>query len=66
MPSTINVKVPNSTIAEDAAILTAFNTFMTSVRGATTRKVDAGGTLIAGKKQVGDEANPYLRQGDPF
>jgi hypothetical protein len=65
MPSEIHMRT-KSTIGEDAAILTAFNTFLAAVKAATTHKVDAGGTVIGNAKQSGDEANPYLRQGDPF
>ena len=65
MPYDIHVKCVNSTIAEDAAALTAFNTFMASLKAATTRHVDAGGTIIAGKIQQGDEATGnHQRQGD--
>lgn len=61
----IHVKCPYSTPAEDVNVLTAFNTLMTSLRSATTHKIDAGGTLITNKPQSGDEASgSHLRQGD--
>lgn len=64
MPYIIKVECAHSTIAEDAAALTAFNTLMTSLRAATTKKIDAGGTIIAGKLQTGDEASgSHLQQG---
>jgi hypothetical protein len=65
MPSQIHVRTA-STIGEDAAILTAFTTFLAAVKAATTHKVDAGGTMIAGIPRTGDEVGLYLRQGDPY
>jgi hypothetical protein len=60
MPSSIRVSVPHSTVAEDAAILTAYNTFVAAVKSATTMHVDCGGSVIGGKPApAGDEANPH-------
>ncbi len=56
MPSFIHVKIPDSTVAEDAAVQTAFNTFITACRAATTHHVDCGGTTIGGANQSCDEA----------
>jgi hypothetical protein len=65
MPYDIRVRSPYSTIAEDAAVLTAFNTFITALQSASTHKVDAGGSVIGGKKVTADEAaGTHLRQGD--
>ena len=65
MPFVISVRCPYSTVAEDAAVQTAWNTFLTAIRAATAHKIDAGGTIIAGKIQQGDEASgSHQRQGD--
>jgi hypothetical protein len=58
MTSHINVEIPNSTAAEDVAIQTAFNNFITACRAATTHHVDCGGTFINGVQQNCDEAIP--------
>jgi hypothetical protein len=64
MPSEIHVRTLHSTVAEDAAILTAYNTFLAAVKSATTKHVDAGGSIIAGKPApAGDEATPHGLQG---
>ena len=64
MPFVINVKCPYSTVAEDVAVKTAWDTFLASLKSATTHKIDAGGTIIAGKVQQGDEASgSHLQQG---
>ena len=55
MPSELHIRTPHSSTAEDAAILTAFNTFLTAVRAATTHHVDCGGSMIAGSPVTGDE-----------
>jgi hypothetical protein len=60
MPSEIHVRVAHSTVAEDAAILTAYNTFIAACKAATTKHVDAGGSMIAGKPApAADEATPH-------
>jgi hypothetical protein len=65
MPYDIHVKSPYSTVAEDAAVLTAFNTFVAALQAASVHKVDAGGSFIAGKKVTADETNAGTRrQGD--
>ena len=67
MPYDIRVKSPYSTLAEDAAVLTAFNTFVAALQAASTHKVDAGGSMIGGKKVTADEASgSHLRQGDTW
>jgi len=64
MPYDIRVRSPYTTVAEDAAVLTAFNTLITALRAASTHKVDAGGTVIGLVKQSADEAtNPHLPHG---
>jgi hypothetical protein len=60
MTSEIHVRTPHSTVAEDAAILTAYNTFIAAVKSATTKHVDAGGSVIGGKPApAADEATPH-------
>jgi hypothetical protein len=59
LPSQIHVVVAHSTLAEDAAILTAFNTFVAACKSATGKHVDAGGTIIGLKTYQSDEANPH-------
>lgn len=60
MPSEIHVRTPHSSLAEDAAILTAYNTFIAAVKAATSKHVDAGGSVIGGKPAPSsDEANPH-------
>ncbi len=56
MPYVIDIKCPYSTIAEDVAVKSAYDTFVTALRSASTHKVDAAGTVIGGKKQSADEA----------
>lgn len=66
MPYIIIVR-GNTSISEDAAVLTAFNNLMTALRAASSKHVDAGGTVIAGKRQAGDEETfSHLRHGDQF
>jgi hypothetical protein len=67
MPFEIHVKCPNSTTAMDAGVLTAFNTFLTAAQSAVSpRKVDAGGSVIAGKPVAGDETNNKREFGTPW
>lgn len=57
MASIIHVSVHNPT-SDDAAVVTAFNTLMTTLRGLPGAKpVDAGGTIIGGIKRDGDETD---------
>lgn len=66
MPYVITVR-GNTSISEDAAVLTAFNNLITALHAASTKHVDAGGTVIAGKRQTADEETAsHLRQGDQF
>lgn len=55
MPNEIHVKL-NNPVTDDAAVVTAFNTLMTTLRALPGAKaVDAGGTKIGGIKRAGDE-----------
>ena len=64
MPYDIRVRSPYTSVAEDAAVLTAFNTLITALRAASAHKVDAGGTVIGLVKQTADDAtNPHLPHG---
>jgi hypothetical protein len=64
VPSSIRISVPHSTIAEDAAILSAYNTFIAAVKSATGKHVDAGGSMIADKPApAADEGNPHGHAG---
>ena len=58
MPYEIHVKGASSP-AENAAIVTAFNNFITALRAAVSHKIDSGGTVIDGKKYSTDEAAPH-------
>jgi hypothetical protein len=66
VPSSIHVVVTHSSLAEDAAILTAYNAFLAAVKSATGKHVDAGGSVIGLKPApASDEANPHTgRPGD--
>jgi hypothetical protein len=65
MPSECHIRVPHSTLAEDAAIKTAFDTFVASCKSATGKHVDAGGTQIGLKTYTSDDATPHTgRPGD--
>jgi hypothetical protein len=65
VPYVISVRSPYSTVAEDVAAKSAWDTFLAALKAATTHKIDAGGTTIAGKVQTGDEAaGSHQRQGD--
>jgi hypothetical protein len=44
MPSEIHIRTPHSSIVEDAAIKTAFDTFVAACKSATAKHVDTGGT----------------------
>lgn len=69
MASVIHVSVRNPT-SDDAAVLSAFNTLMTTLRALPGGKpVDAGGTVIGGIKRDGDEVDSTKNRrafGDPF
>jgi hypothetical protein len=59
VPSSIRISVPHSTLAEDAAIKTAFDTFVASCKSATGKHVDTGGTQIGLKTYTADDATPH-------
>ena len=64
MPYFIQVRSPYTSVAEDAAVKTAFDTLITALKAASTHKVDAGGTVIGLKVPSADEAtNPHLPHG---
>jgi hypothetical protein len=65
MPYDIHARCPYSTIAEDVAAKSAWDTFLAALKSATAHKIDAGGTIIGGKIQTGDEVTgSHQRQGD--
>ena len=62
MPFDIHVRSAVSTVAEDAAVKTAFDTFIAAVKAATAHHVDAGGSVINGKPVSADElSSPHGR-----
>jgi hypothetical protein len=64
MPYYIQVRSPYTSVSEDAAVKTAFDTLITALKAASTHKVDAGGTVIGLKAQTADEANnPHFPHG---
>ena len=64
IPYDIRVRSPYTSVAEDAAVKTAYDTFITALRAASAHKVDAGGSVIGLVKQTADEAtNPHLPHG---
>jgi hypothetical protein len=64
MSAEIHVRTPHSSIAEDAAIKTAFDTFIAAVKSATSKRVDAGGTVIGGKSFGADDVtSPHSNKG---
>ena len=67
MPFDIHVKNPNTTAAQDANVLTAYNTFIAAVQTASqSHKVDAGGTFIGTSKLAGDETSKNREFGTPW
>jgi len=55
MSTDLRLKVASSA-AEEVAIKTAWDTFVTAVKAATPKRVDVGGSVIGGVKQTSDDA----------
>lgn len=67
MPFDIRVRNPSTSAAQDAGVLTAYNTFIAAVQAAIgSHKADAGGTFIGTTKVTADETSKNREFGTPW